>query len=55
MRARRQARGRKCRHAAHQRLAVRSAPFWSVKVTVPPVGVAPPADRSLTVAVNVTD
>ena len=30
-------------------------PFWSLKVTVPPFGVAPPADRSLTVAVNVTD
>ena len=31
------------------------APLWSLKVTVPPFGVAPPADRSLTVAVNVTD
>ena len=31
-----------------------SVPPWSLKVTVPPVGVAPPADRSLTVAVNVT-
>ena len=31
------------------------APFWSLKVTVPPFGVAPPGDRSLTVAVNVTD
>ena len=30
-------------------------PFWSLKVTVPPFGVAPPGDRSLTVAVNVTD
>ena len=30
-------------------------PLWSLKVTVPPFGVAPPADRSLTVAVNVTD
>ncbi len=31
------------------------APFWSLKVTVPPFGVAPPVDRSLTVATNVTD
>ena len=31
------------------------APLWSLKVTVPPFGVAPPADKSLTVAVNVTD
>ncbi len=30
-------------------------PFWSLKVTVPPLGVAPPADKSLTVAVNVID
>ena len=28
-------------------------PFWSLKVTIPPVGVAPPAVRSLTVAVKV--
>ena len=32
-----------------------SVPFWSLKVTVPPFGVAPPAVKSLTVAVNVTD
>ena len=31
------------------------APFWSLKVTVPAFGVGPPADKSLTVAVNVTD
>ena len=31
-----------------------SAPFWSLKVTVPPLGVAPPAVKSLTVAVKVT-
>ena len=35
--------------------AVPIVPLWSLKVTVPPFGVAPPADRSLTVAVNVTD
>ena len=32
-----------------------SVPFWSLKVTVPPLGVAPPADKSLTVAMKVTD
>ena len=32
-----------------------SVPSWSLKVTVPPFGVAPPGDRSLTLAVNVTD
>ena len=32
-----------------------SVPFWSLKVTVPPLGVAPPAVKSLTVAVKVTD
>jgi hypothetical protein len=31
------------------------APFWSLNVTVPPVGVAPPSDRSETVAVKVID
>ena len=36
-------------------VALPIVPPWSLKVTVPPVGVAPPADRSLTVAVNVTD
>ena len=36
-------------------VALPIAPPWSLKVTVPPLGVAPPADRSLTVAVNVTD
>ena len=30
-------------------------PPWSLKVTVPPFGVAPPPDTSLMVAVNVTD
>ena len=34
-------------------VAVPIAPFWSLKVTVPPVGVAPPAVKSLTVAVKV--
>ena len=33
-------------------VALPIVPFWSLKVTVPPVGVAPPADRSLTVAVK---
>ena len=30
-----------------------SGPFWSLKVAVPPLGVASPGDRSLTEAVNV--
>ena len=33
-------------------VALPIAPFWSLKVTVPPVGVGPPGDRSLTVAVK---
>jgi hypothetical protein len=37
------------------RVALTSVPFWSLNVTVPPLGVAPPAVQSLTVAVNVTD
>ena len=36
-------------------VAVPIVPPWSLKVTVPPFGVAPPGDRSVTVAVNVTD
>jgi hypothetical protein len=36
------------------RVALASVPFWSLKVTVPPLGVAPPAVKSLTFAVNVT-
>ena len=36
-------------------VSLSSVPFWSLKVTVPPLGVAPPAVKSLTVAVKVTD
>ena len=36
-------------------VSLASVPFWSLKVTVPPLGVAPPAVKSLTVAVKVTD
>ena len=36
-------------------VSLSSVPLWSLNVTVPPFGVAPPADKSLTVAVNVTD
>ena len=36
-------------------VALPIAPPWSLNVTVPPFGVAPPGNRSLTVAVNVTD
>ena len=53
-RARCQVRGGELRHAVDQGLAadlIRS----SLNVTVPPLGVAPPGDKSLTVAVNVTD
>ena len=34
-------------------VSMASAPFWSLKVTVPPFGVGPPGDTSLTIAVNV--
>jgi hypothetical protein len=36
-------------------VALPIAPAWSRKVTVPPSGVAPPGDRSETVAVKVID
>ena len=53
-RARRQARGGERRHAGDQRPTAQRPP-WSLKVTVPSFGVALPAAKSLTVAMNVTD